>query len=61
VVEVSKVSPGQNVVFRDLDAAVEGAYFGLFFNQGPCCCAGRRLFVEERIYDQFVESLLPRA
>ncbi|MBY0228271.1 MAG: aldehyde dehydrogenase family protein, partial [Gemmataceae bacterium] len=38
-----------NVVFADadLDAAVEGAYFGLFFNQGQCCCAGSRIFVEE--------------
>ena len=31
-----------NVVFADadVDAAVEGAYFALFFNQGQCCCAG---------------------
>src|SRR5204863_6564521 len=30
-----------NVIFADadLDAAVEGSYFGLFFNQGQCCCA----------------------
>ena len=48
-----------NVVFADadLDAAVEGAYFGLFFNQGQCCCAGSRLFVEEKVHDQFVEKL----
>ena len=52
-----------NVVFADadMDAAVEGAYFGLFFNQGQCCCAGSRLFVEERIHDQFVEKLLKKA
>lgn len=48
-----------NVVFADadIDAAVEGAYFGLFFNQGQCCVAGSRLFVEEKIYDQFVEKM----
>jgi aldehyde dehydrogenase (NAD+) len=52
-----------NVIFADadLDAAVEGAYFGLFFNQGQCCCAGSRLFVEEKIYDQFVERVVKKA
>jgi aldehyde dehydrogenase (NAD+) len=52
-----------NVVFADadLEAAVEGAYFGLFFNQGQCCCAGSRLFVEEKVHDQFVERLVKKA
>src|ERR1700756_5197035 len=52
-----------NVVFADadLDAAVEGAYFGLFFNQGQCCCAGSRLFVEEKVHGQFVEKLVKKA
>jgi aldehyde dehydrogenase (NAD+) len=52
-----------NVVFADadLDAAVEGAYFGLFFNQGQCCCAGSRLFVEEKVHDQFVQRLVDKA
>jgi aldehyde dehydrogenase (NAD+) len=48
-----------NIVFADadLDAAIEGAYFGLFFNQGQCCCAGSRLFVERSVYDQFVARM----
>ncbi len=52
-----------NVVFADadLDAAVEGSYFGLFFNQGQCCCAGSRLFVEEKVHDQFVAKVLKKA
>jgi len=52
-----------NVVFADadLDAAVEGAYFGLFFNQGQCCCAGSRLFVEDKIHDQFVDKMVKKA
>jgi aldehyde dehydrogenase (NAD+) len=52
-----------NVVFADadVDAAVEGAEFGLFFNQGQCCCAGSRLFVEEKIHDEFVEKIVKRA
>jgi aldehyde dehydrogenase (NAD+) len=52
-----------NVVYADadLDAAVEGAYFGLFFNQGQCCCAGSRLFVEEKIHGEFVQRLVAKA
>ena len=52
-----------NVIFADadLDAAVEGSFFGLFFNQGQCCCAGSRLFVEEKVHDQFVEKMLKKA
>ena len=48
-----------NIVFADadLDAAVEGAHFGLYFNQGQCCCAGSRLFVEEPVYDEFIDRL----
>jgi aldehyde dehydrogenase (NAD+) len=52
-----------NIVFADtnLDEAVEGAHFGLFFNHGQCCCAGSRVFVEDKIYDQFVEKSGARA
>ncbi len=52
-----------NVVFADadLDAAVEGAFFALFFNQGQCCCAGSRLFVEEKIHEEFVGRLVSKA
>jgi aldehyde dehydrogenase (NAD+) len=48
-----------NVVFddADIDAAIAGAHFGLYFNQGQCCCAGSRLFVQERIYDKFIDRL----
>jgi aldehyde dehydrogenase (NAD+) len=51
-----------NIVFADadIDAAVDGAYFGLFFNQGQCCCAGSRLFVEQSIHDEFVAKLVQR-
>jgi len=52
-----------NIVFADcdLDAAIAGAEFGLFFNQGQCCCAGSRVFVEESIHQEFVEKLAARA
>jgi len=52
-----------NIIFADADmqAAVEGSHFALFFNQGQCCCAGSRLFVEEKAYDEFVERSAARA
>ena len=52
-----------NIVFADADMeqAIEGAHFALFFNQGQCCCAGSRLFVEESCYDEFVEKSVARA
>ncbi len=51
-----------NVIFADadLDSAIEGAHMGLYFNQGQCCCAGSRLFVEERIHDEVVDRLTDR-
>ena len=52
-----------NIVFADadMDEAIEGAHFALFFNQGQCCCAGSRLYVEEKAYDEFVDRSVARA
>jgi acyl-CoA reductase-like NAD-dependent aldehyde dehydrogenase len=52
-----------NIVFADADmeAAVAGAIGGIFFNQGEVCCAGSRLFVEEKIHDRFVDALTSHA
>jgi aldehyde dehydrogenase (NAD+) len=52
-----------NIVFADadIDSAIEGAHVGLFMNQGQACCAGSRLFVEEKIYDQFVDRSAEKA
>jgi aldehyde dehydrogenase (NAD+) len=52
-----------NIVFADADMeqAIEGCHFGLFFNQGQVCSAGSRLFVEEKAYDEFVEKSVTRA
>ncbi|QEG42089.1 aldehyde dehydrogenase family protein [Roseimaritima ulvae] len=48
-----------NVVYADadLDAAAQGAYMGLYLNQGQCCCAGSRLFVESSVHEEFMEKL----
>jgi acyl-CoA reductase-like NAD-dependent aldehyde dehydrogenase len=52
-----------NIVFADADfaAAAEGALLGVFFNQGQVCCAGTRLFVEQKMHDQFVDALVKGA
>lgn len=52
-----------NIVFADadMDAAIEGAHQGVFFNQGQCCNAGTRLFVEEKCYDEFVAKCVERS
>ena len=49
-----------NIVFADADLtkAASGAFFGIFFNQGQMCSAGSRLFVQEKVYDETVDSLL---
>ncbi|PIK57616.1 putative aldehyde dehydrogenase, mitochondrial, partial [Apostichopus japonicus] len=52
-----------NIIFKDADLedAVEKSHFALFFNQGQCCTAGSRNFVEDAIYDEFVERSVERA
>jgi aldehyde dehydrogenase (NAD+) len=52
-----------NIVFADtdLDEAVEGAHLGIFSNQGQVCCAGSRVFVEDSIYERFLEKSVARA
>jgi acyl-CoA reductase-like NAD-dependent aldehyde dehydrogenase len=52
-----------NIVFADadLDDAVDGSMFGIFFNQGECCCSATRLLLEDSIADRFVERLVERS
>jgi phenylacetaldehyde dehydrogenase len=47
------------IVFPDADLglAIKGTASAIFFNQGQCCCAGSRLFVHEKIYDQVLEGV----
>lgn len=55
--ELGGKSPNVILADADLDKAAAGTNFGLFFNQGQCCCAGSRVFVEERVHDEFVDRL----
>ena len=49
-----------HIIFDDADIekALEGAQVGILFNQGEVCSAGSRLFIQEGIYDEFVEKLV---
>jgi betaine-aldehyde dehydrogenase len=52
-----------NIVFADADfeAAIDGALFGVFINQGEVCSAGSRILVERSIYKKFVEAMAAKA
>jgi len=45
----------------DVDTAVEQAHFGLFHNMGQCCTAASRCYVQEGIYEKFVQKATERA
>jgi len=45
----------------DLDIAVDGTLFGVFFHQGQMCESGTRLYVHDEIYDEFVARLVDKA
>lgn len=59
--ELGGKSPNVILADADMDYAVEMSHFALFFNQGQCCCAGSRNFVEESVYDEFVEKSVAKA
>jgi betaine-aldehyde dehydrogenase len=52
-----------NIFFADADfeAAIDGALFGVFINQGEVCSAGSRILVEKPIYGKFVEAMVEKS
>src|SRR5207237_8158459 len=52
-----------NIVFSDADtdAAVQGAMLGVSLCAGQVCCAGTRLFVEQKMHDEFADKLAKTA
>jgi len=52
-----------NIIFddADIDNAISWVNFGIFFNHGQCCCAGSRVYVQEGIYDKFLQRFKERA
>jgi betaine-aldehyde dehydrogenase len=52
-----------NIFFADSDfeAAVDGALFGVFINQGEVCSAGSRVLVERPIYKKMLDAMVEKA
>jgi betaine-aldehyde dehydrogenase len=52
-----------NIFFADADfeAAIDGALFGVFINQGEVCSAGSRILVQKPLYSKFVEAMSAKA
>jgi betaine-aldehyde dehydrogenase len=52
-----------NIFFADADfeAAIDGALFGVFINQGEVCSAGSRILVQKSIYKKFVDAMAEKA
>lgn len=55
--ELGGKSPDIVFADADLDAAVPGAAMAVFTNSGQICAAGTRLFVQDKIYDEFCERV----
>jgi phenylacetaldehyde dehydrogenase len=55
--ELGGKSPAIVFSDADLERAIPGAAMGIFFNQGQTCCAGSRLFVHKKVFDQVVDGI----
>jgi acyl-CoA reductase-like NAD-dependent aldehyde dehydrogenase len=54
--ELGGKDPGYVMEDADLDAAVDTLMDGATFNSGQCCCGIERIYVNEALYDEFVEK-----
>ncbi len=59
--ELGGKSPNIVLDDADLDVAIPGASSAIFFNHGQCCCAGSRLFVQEKRYERVLEGVCDAA
>ncbi|KAB7708249.1 aldehyde dehydrogenase family protein [Bacillus aerolatus] len=59
--ELGGKSPNIILPDADLSKAVPGALFGIMFNQGQVCCAGSRLYVPKKQYDNFLADMVGHA
>ena len=52
-----------NIFFADADfeAAVDGALFGVFINQGEVCSAGSRVLIQRPIYKKMLDAMVEKA
>jgi phenylacetaldehyde dehydrogenase len=59
--ELGGKSPNIVLDDADIEATIPGAASAIFFNQGQCCCAGSRLFVDKKIFDKVVDGVAQAA
>lgn len=59
--ELGGKSPNIILADADIKTAVNYAHQAVFYNQGQVCCAGTRTFIQESIYDEFVEKSIDLA
>jgi betaine-aldehyde dehydrogenase len=59
--ELGGKSPNIFFADGDFEAAIDGALFGVFINQGEVCSAGSRILVEKPIYKKFVDAMAAKA
>ena len=59
--ELGGKSPNVILPDADLEAAIKGAFQGIYFNSGQVCNAGSRLFVHSSQFDQVTEALAAQA
>lgn len=59
--ELGGKSPNIILPDADMSRAIPGAFMGIMFNQGQVCCAGSRLFVQKKAYDNVVADLVSLA
>lgn len=55
--ELGGKSPNIFFADADLDAATDGALFGIFINQGEVCSAGSRVLVQASLFDDFIDLM----
>ncbi|WP_210363934.1 aldehyde dehydrogenase family protein [Bacillus sp. REN3] len=58
--ELGGKSPSLVFEDADIDAAVDGSLFGIFYNTGQSCEARSRIYVHENIYDEFLEKFVAK-
>ena len=59
--ELGGKSPNIFFAEADFEAAIDGALFGVFINQGEVCSAGSRILVQKAIYKKFVDAMTEKA
>ncbi|AZV41081.1 betaine-aldehyde dehydrogenase [Peribacillus asahii] len=59
--ELGGKSPNIILPDADMSKAIPGALMGIMFNQGQVCCAGSRLYIQKKSYDNVVADLASHA